>query len=117
MITDETIKLIRQTISNIKEASLDVAEIFTATLDDLQEYKELEDKLGCPFKIAFKALTNGIYTKECESDSKVEFFEVRGIEKDGLSVISKVCSYAECDFSCKFKDYKKTWWLREDKCE
>lgn len=116
MITDETIKLIHQTISNIKEASLDVVEIFTATLDDLQQYKELEDKLGCPFKIAVKALINGIYTKECESD-KLEWFEVRGIEKDGLSVISKLCGYAECDFSCKFKDYKKTWWLKADRSE
>lgn len=116
MITNETINLIRTTISNIKEAGLDVVEIFTATLDDLQQYKEIEDQLGCPIKITFKALINGIYTKECESD-KLEWFEVRGIEKDGLSVISKVCSYAECDFTCKFKDYKKTWWLREDKCE
>lgn len=81
------------------------------------KYKNLEEKLGCSLEIAFKALENGIYTKESELDKELEWFEVRGIEQKGVSVISKFCSYAECDFTCYYKDYKKTWWLKEDKSE
>ena len=82
-----------------------------------QIYDELTEQLGCPLDIVFKALMNGIYTKESELDNELELFVVRGIEKKGVSVISKFCSYAECDFTCEYKDYKKTWWLREDKSE
>lgn len=77
----------------------------------------LEEQLGCPLEVIVKALENGIYTKESELDKELELFEVRGVEKKGVSVISKFCSYAECDFSCYYTDYKKTWWLREDRSE
>lgn len=86
-------------------------------LDELLEYKRLEEKLGCPLEVVVEALENGIYTKESELDKEFELFVVRGIEQKGVSVISKFCSYAECDFTCYYKDYKKTWWLRGDKSE
>ena len=82
-----------------------------------QIYDELTEQLGCQLDVVFKALMNGIYTKESELDNELELFEVRGIEKKGVSVISKFCSYAECDFTCEYKDYKKTWWLKKDKSE
>lgn len=116
MITNETIKLMREALSGLKQSNFDVLNLFSKTLDDLQQYKDLEDRFGCSLDVMFKALINGIYTKESEAD-KLELFEVRGIEKDGLSVISKLCGYAECDFSCKFKDYKKTWWLKANRGE
>lgn len=77
------------------------------------EYKDLEEEIGCPLDVAFKALKNGIYVAE----GTFEKYDVRGIELRGLSVISKICSYAECDFICYYTDYKKTWWLKEDKSE
>ena len=86
-------------------------------VDKLGKLEDLEEELGCQLDVVFKALTNGIYTKESESDNELELFEVRGIEKKGVSVISKFCSYAECDFTCEYKDYKKTWFLKEDRSE
>ena len=83
----------------------------------LGKLEDLEEEIGCPLEVVEKAIKNGIYTKESELDNKLELFEVRGIEKNGVSVISKFCSYAECDFICEYKDYKKTWWLKEDKSE
>ena len=49
-----------------------------------EQYKALEKEFGCPLEVVFKALKNGIYTKESETDDKLERFEVRGIEKKGL---------------------------------
>ena len=86
-------------------------------INKLGKLEDLEEELGCPLDIVFKALMNGIYTKESELDNELELFVVRGIEKKGVSVISKFCSYAECDFTCEYKDYKKTWWLKENREE
>lgn len=95
----------------------DMNKDYNNALKKLYELENLEEQLGCPLDVVFKALENGIYTKESEVDNKLELFEVRGIEKKGVSVISKFCSYAECDFTCEYKYYKKTWWLREDRSE
>ena len=81
------------------------------------KYKQLEKELGCKLEVVFKALMNGIYTKESELDKELELYEVRGIEKKGVSVISKYCGYADCDFTCEYDNYKKTWWLKEDGSE
>lgn len=83
----------------------------------LGKLEDLEGQLGCPLELVFRALKNGIYTKESELDKELELFDVRGIGLRGLGVISKICSYGECDFTCEYKDYKKTWWLKEDKSE
>ena len=80
-------------------------------------YNRLTEQLGCPLEVLVKALENGIYTKESELDKKLELFEVRGIELRGLGVISNICSYGECDFTCYYTDYKKTWFLKEDRSE
>ena len=86
-------------------------------LNKLGKLEDLEEELGCPLEIAFKALKDGIYTKESELDKELELYDVRGIELKGLGVISKICSYGECDFTCYYKDYKKTWWLKENREE
>lgn len=85
--------------------------------DKLGRLEDIEEQLGCQLEVAFKALMNGIYTKESIFDNELDLFEVRGIEKKGVSVISQFCGYADCDFTCEYKDYKKTWWLRKDKSE
>ena len=117
MITDETIKSIRQTISNIKEASLDVAEIFAATLDDLQEYKELEDKLGCPFDVVFSAQKNGIIFKTrirnkdyqlCSNDYSLSL--------DYIENVGWVFHIVDVDIlveTLQLTDHSKTWWVKK----
>lgn len=75
---------------------------------------DLEDEIGMPLDIPLRALKEGIYSQEF---GELEKYDVRGIELDGLGVISNICPYAECDFTCDYKDYKKTWWLKADKSE
>lgn len=81
--------------------------------EKLGKLEDLEEQIGCPLEVVFKALKNGIYVEE----GTFEKYDVRGIELRGLSVISKICSYGECDFTCYYTDYKKIWWLKEDKSE
>ena len=83
---------------------------------DHDKYGELGEQLGCSLEIAFKALKDGIYVED-KAFNTFEKHDVRGIGLKSLSVISKICDYAECDFSCYYEDYKKTWWLKEDKTE
>ena len=86
-------------------------------INKLGMIEDLEEELDCPLEIVFKALKNGIYTKESELDKELELYDVRCIDLRGLGVISKICSYGECDFTCYYTDYKKIWWLKEDKSE
>ena len=80
----------------------------------LGELEDIEDEIDFPLDIAFRALKEGIYREEY---GKLEKFDVRGIELDGLGTISNICPYGDCDFTTYYKDYKKSWWLREDKSE
>lgn len=73
------------------------------------------EKKACPIDIAFRALDEGIYFKD--DDLPIGKYDVRALDRDGLVVICNMCSYAECDFTCKYSDYKKTWWLKEDMSE
>ena len=93
--------------------SLDVYPKIETLIQYFLKIHQLEDELGCPLDVVFKALKNGIYIEE----GTFEKYDVRGIELKGLGVISNICSYGDCDFTCYYKDYKKTWWLKEDKSE
>ncbi len=79
------------------------------------KYDELTEQLGCPLEVVFKALNNGIYKENY--DGSLEYYEVRGIEAVDLSILDNLAPYPECDDSAYYRDYKKTWWLKEDKSE
>lgn len=95
--------------------------ILNEVLNDICKYKDIEEELGCPIEVVFKALKNGIYRymyfeegnpvlrhyDELETDGEFLFFEylrhdTEGQEEDGEDYL---------------KDYKKTWWLKEDRSE
>ena len=81
-------------------------------------YKQLEKEVGIPLEIAFRALKEGIYIEKGQFPyTSLEKHNIRGIELYGLGVISNICSYGDCDFTCLYKDYKKCWWLKVDKSE
>lgn len=77
--------------------------------DKLFELEDIEEKLGCPLEVLFKALENGIYT----------------IDKTWYSLVNMhfECKDLYCQAKLKnsimvhIKDYKKTWWLKEDRSE
>ena len=76
----------------------------------LGKLEDLEEQLGCPLEVVFKALKEGIIIDRELPKYKV----IIGFEENEL------CLYIEQKFpkwKYKLKDYKKTWWLREDKSE
>lgn len=75
------------------------------------KYKQLEEQIGCPLEVVFKALKNGIFTKDLPSEKIVKWYgRLSNVETEWyLSDDNKVC--------INLKGYKKTWWLKEDKSE
>ena len=87
--------------------------------EKLGKLEDLEERIGCSIEVIFRALKDGIYTNSniFYNGDEVEYFKVRGAKLEGLSVISNDAPYPECDFTCYYKNYKKTWWLKADKSE
>lgn len=74
----------------------------------LKTLEDLEDELGCPLEVVFKALKEGIIDEENE-------------DRDIMIVHSKQ-GYWFRDFAEDLprlwvKDYGKTWWLKGDRSD
>lgn len=106
--TDDFISKVAKKIANrIDEKGL------KELLDKASIYDRLSNELGCPLEVVFKALKNGIFIKRKCFD-KVKFIFVPVVLDDyGLGEISN----GEIMDYFYLKDYKKTWWLKEDKSE
>ena len=94
------------TISNIHKAMIlfkDETDIIKKELDYAEKCHNLEEQLGCPLEVVEKALTNGIY--------------ING--QEGLCIVYRYRKMLTVNqlLGVWIKDYKKTWWLREDKSE
>lgn len=89
-----------------------------ACIDKLGKLEDIEEELGCPLEVVFKAITQGIS------------YEL----KNGMMESEPYLTFAECGYGFIFntgisnrrkvvngefqtKDYKKTWWLKEDRSE
>lgn len=71
------------------------------------KYKDLEEQIGCPLEVVFKALKQDyIYTKSGKH-SRLEF-GTYGFEW---------CICYGLRTQLRVVDYKKTWFLKEDKSE
>ena len=91
-------------------------------MEKLGELEDIEEQLGCPLDVVFKALTNGF--KFIVSSHKLGTLN---------QIVNQMiyCDYAYLYYAndvnawciatihdCFYlKDYKKTWWLKEDKSE
>lgn len=93
-------------------------------------YTMLEEEIGCPLDVVFRALRDGVYVLDEETggtkhilrgfvnhtqDYEMEEFgfvddRVWAMIKDEETGLDIPIVYA-------WNDYKKTWWLREDKSE
>lgn len=88
----------------------------------LGRLEDLEEELGCPLEVVFKALTNGIYTHwnwNCDLYDETEelsYIENIYFGKNPFDKISLMFGYKK-ESTIDLKDYKKTWWLKEDKSE
>ena len=75
--------------------------------DSLSKYKNLEEQIGCPLEVVVKALKQDyIYTKSGKH-SRIEF-GTYGFEW---------CICYGLSTQIRVANYKKTWWLKEDKSE
>ena len=75
----------------------------------LAALEDLEEQLGCPLEVLFKALIQEIWYE----GNKGYLYHMRGNE---LKFLNGWCITNELHYA-NTKDYKKTWWLREDKSE
>lgn len=85
----------------------------------LANLEDIEDEYGCPLEVVFKAIRNGILfiSDKCIPDDLSKKFTSRPrlYYSDDLK-----CYRFEIGLGAyyvKLKDYKKTWWLKEDMSE
>ena len=98
----------------------------------LGKFEDLEEELGCPLKVVFKALISGIIVRNDEDlieigysdreDKYVNFsteeiylknWQSHGIEK--TTNCFQITFGDDGEWCVYLDDYKKTWWLPSDK--
>ena len=81
------------------------------TATKLGRLEDLEEQLGCPLEVVFKALINGIYIKNIYGEM-INFKCRITYKNEELGWYFNIINgYV------MVKDYKKTWWLKKDKSE
>ena len=84
------------------------------------KYKKLEDQLGCSLELFIEALNKGFYfyTKIRGKDYILNSndYTVAPLKNINNQWIFNIIS-EDASVSVQLKDYKKTWWLKEDKSE
>lgn len=85
----------------------------------LYELENLEDELGCPLDVVFKALKEGFYTQtmhHTKQDNTWLGINDLGYTKEIFCMyFDKNMANIETCVEIDLKDYGKTWWLKEDK--
>lgn len=80
-------------------------------MQENKKYKSLEEEIGCPLDIVFKALTNGVYYEDVANCMKYISADLhQNLEGDYVL-------YFSAEEYLLTNDYKKTWWLKKDKSE
>lgn len=87
-------------------------------LEKLYALEDIEQDLGCPLEVVFKALKNGAYLEiigNKVSDNDMVYHK-------NISINSSEIILQRTNDSCivihkKLTDYKKTWWLSKTKEE
>lgn len=103
------------------------------SIQKLGKLEDLEEQLGCPLKVVFRALEEGIMFKvkitssSTEDNFKTEVTEERQYENIGkislgyannkylFIVPYDIGRYENKTMAIKLSDYQKTWWLKGEK--
>ncbi|MBR3208803.1 MAG: hypothetical protein IKF82_00900 [Bacilli bacterium] len=80
-------------------------------INKLGELEDLEEQLGCPLEIVFKALTNGVYYEDVANRMNYMSVDLH------LNLEGEYVLYFTDEEYLLTKNYKKTWWLKKDKSE
>lgn len=79
----------------------------------LGKLEDLEEEIGCPLEVIFKALGHWIY----DEDGKAWYIE-HYYQEHNIYQLHSVRNFGRiADKKFNTKDYKKTWWLKEDRSE
>ena len=105
-------------------------------IQKLGKLEDIEEELGCPLGVVFKALKDGIkYEVKITSVSTKDNFKTKDIrieQRESIKVIKLIndvfrgnqfvliVPYDTSRYGCKedvvyLKDYQKTWWLKGEK--
>lgn len=94
-------------LNNNEEIEFYVDCDLTLAIDKLGKIEDIEVELGCPIEVLFRALNDGIW---CQDRNKLLY--------EPLPAFRECCIYvSDFDTYVSPSDYKKTWWLKEDKSE
>ena len=93
---------------DIKKQKFDIIE---KDLDQLEEYRKIEEELGVDLITLFTALQNGVWYKDYKDDDKIKFTDdiEENIKCKELSVPAKYTR-----IGLKFRDYGETWVLDKE---
>ena len=79
-------------------------------VDKLGKLEDLEEQLGCPLEVVVKALEYGIYAKDLPREElSKQFVRLSNVETEWYLINNIMC--------VNLKDYKISFWLKEDKSE
>ena len=106
-------------------AEIYVAKDDTMAIQKLGKLEDIEEEIGCPIDVVFKALKNGIYTLNrfgkmvhlTFEDISIRYEHIYHYDGDEKVFKYEGLLIGSYDEWCFLKHYKKTWWLREDKSE
>lgn len=101
-----------ETIKSMKQELIEYSKLrdrFKVLYEENKKYKQLQEELGCPLKVVFKAIEYGIYDKKGEERSVN--FDYNKWEKE---YYFNAFSYDD-NIKLYLRDYKRTWWLVSDK--
>lgn len=95
-----------------------------AGAEKLKRIENIEEELGCPLDVLFKAFKNGIWfiNKQDELEYIDESLGINQKKYNNKFIFDNYgyrCKNNEVEKSTEIylEDYKKTWWLKEDKSE
>ena len=90
----------------------------------LGQIEDIEDELGCPLDVVFKALKDKeIVVKHTyglnEQIEKFKTHKISGLQFNKIDFVFWLYEdiVTDLEFDVNVKDYKKTWWLKEDLSE
>lgn len=79
-------------------------------INKLGKLEDLEEQIGCPLEVVFKAIYSGIYYIYPNGNIVLERSFKLNHYSSGWCLIKPKLNF-------KLEDYKKTWWLKRDKSE
>ena len=86
-------------------------------MNKLGELEDIEEEIGCPLDVVFKALKEGIIYKEYDNKTELIpnmlYTELLNEETEScFRFINYDLQNLENSLIVKLKDYGKTWWLK-----